>query len=179
MENGLPNIALWARSGSGKSFAAKYLVKRHGYQPCQPGEVCREITRRLFHEESKATLNKVNDALRAIDPNIWLRLGMEAVDDRREGVLIDGIRFRSNLEFCRERAFRLVKIEASQATRIRRLAERGQAFDIETDGEHAGETELEYAQFDYVIQNEIDNPENLYKQLDAIVGRPPIGKSLP
>ncbi len=173
MKNRLPNLALWARSGAGKSLAARYLVERHGYQACQPGEVCREITQRLFHEQSKATLNKVNDALRSIEPNIWLRLGMEAVN-RKDGVLIDGIRFKSNLDFCREWSFRLVKIEASQNTRLRRLAERNQAFDIETDGKHAGETELEGEPFDHVIQNDSDDPEDLYEQLDAIVGRKPI-----
>lgn len=119
-------------------------------------------------------LNKVNDALRAIEPNIWLRLGMEAVD-QIDGVLIDGVRFKSNLDFCRERGFQMVKIEASQPTRTRRLAARGQIFDMETDGKHAGETELERGPFDFIVQNDVDDPENLYKQLDAIVGRPPVG----
>lgn len=113
-------------------------------------------------------LNRVNDALRSIEPNIWLRLGYQAMESRN-GVVIDGIRFESNIEFCRLHGFRLVKIVASEPVRLRRLAARGQVFDPLTDGGHAGEMEIENAAFDYTVRNESDDPRALYDQLDAIV----------
>jgi dephospho-CoA kinase len=174
MKTGLPNIAIWARSGAGKSFATKYLEERYGYEACKPGVICREITLRLFGEDSKTMLNKVNDALRGIEPNIWLRLAFAAVN-RKEGILIDGIRFRSNVDFCRQNGFVMVKIMASEATRIARLEARGQSFDITVDGQHPGETEIEDERFDHTIDNDRDDPDALYRQLDAIVGRSAIG----
>jgi hypothetical protein len=174
MKNELPNIAIWARSGAGKSFATKYLEENYGYEACKPGAICREITLRLFGEDSKTTLNKVNDALRQIEPNIWLRLGFQAVG-RKDGVLIDGIRFASNVEFCRQNGFRMVKIVANEAIRMARLTARGQAFDVKIDGEHAGETEIENETFDHVVHNDHDDPVALYRQLDSIVDGSAIG----
>jgi dephospho-CoA kinase len=168
MKKGLPNIAIWGRSGAGKSFATKYLEERYGYEVCKPGAICREITLRLFGEDSKTALNKVNDALRHIEPNIWLRLGFEALS-RKDGILIDGIRFVSNVEFCRQNGFRMVKIIAGEATRLARLAAREQAFNLKIDGEHAGEIEIENESFDHTVYNERDDPDTLYRQLDAIV----------
>jgi cytidylate kinase len=174
MKTRLPNIAIWARSGAGKSFATKYLEERYGYEACKPGAICREITLRLFGEDSKTTLNKVNDALRKIEPNIWLRLGFEAVG-REDGILIDGIRFISNVDFCRQNGFLMVKIVASEATRLARLAARGQAFDLMVDGEHAGETEIENESFAHTVHNDHDDPAALYSQLDAIVDGSAVG----
>jgi dephospho-CoA kinase len=174
MKTRLPNIAIWARSGAGKSFATKYLEDRYGYETCKPGAICREVTLRLFGEDSKTTLNKVNDALRQIEPNIWLRLGFEALS-RKDGVLIDGIRFVSNVEFCRQNGFRMVKIVAEEATRLARLAARGQAFDVKVDGEHSGETEIENESFDHTVHNERDDPDALFRQLDAIVDGSAVG----
>lgn len=115
-------------------------------------------------------MNKVNDALRAIEPNIWLRVAM---DDIREtnGLLIDGIRFKSNLDFCRERGFKLVRIDATLSTRMRRLKARGQEFNVESDANHAGETELQDETFDHVIRNDQDDSVAFRQQLDTIVAR--------
>jgi dephospho-CoA kinase len=149
----LPNIGVYGRSGAGKSTLANQLVAEFGYQLARPGAVCREITQRLFRADDKTTLNKVNDALRGIDPNIWLRVSLE--DCRPDTpIVIDGLRFKSNLEFLRGAGFSLWKVEAPEETRRERLIGRGQAFDWSVDAEHAGETELDDERFDMVISNE-------------------------
>jgi dephospho-CoA kinase len=174
MKTQLPNLAIWARSGAGKSFATRYLEERYGYEACKPGAICREITLRLFGEDSKTTLNKVNDALRQIEPNIWLRIGFEDMG-RKEGVIIDGIRFASNVDFCRKNGFLMIKITASETTRMARLKARGQTFDLAIDGEHAGETEIENERFDHTVHNDHDDSNAFFRQLDAIVDGSAVG----
>jgi dephospho-CoA kinase len=167
----LPNIALSARSGAGKSLASSYLQKTHGYALCQPGAICREITQRLFSTQSKTALNKVNDALRLIDPDIWLRVALQELGDQKPGtpICIDGMRFKSNVEYCRKNSFLLVAIEASEATRIGRLKKRGQEYDAAIDAAHAAETEIENVVFDHVICNDGDDPRVLYNEIDKIL----------
>jgi dephospho-CoA kinase len=165
------NIALSARSGGGKSLAAAYLHSRYAYTICAPGAICREITRRLFDSESKTMLNRVNDAMRGIDPDVWLRVALKELQPITPGrlICIDGMRFKSNLAYCRSHGFQLVKITASEQTRARRLAARMQVFDPAVDEMHAAETEIEDEAFDYIIANEEDNPETLYRELDLLV----------
>jgi adenylate kinase family enzyme len=61
-------IALSGRSGSGKTTVANYLVAKYGFTRCSTGAACRELCKNLFGGESKAILNQVTDALKAIDP---------------------------------------------------------------------------------------------------------------
>src|SRR5260370_24038765 len=119
----LPNIALSARSGAGKSLASEYMQSAYGYAVCRPGAICREITERLFGTQSKTMLNKVNDAMRTIDPDVWLRVALQELGAVRPGtpICIDGMRFRSNVEYCRKNSIVLVAIEASDEARMRRL----------------------------------------------------------
>jgi dephospho-CoA kinase len=167
----LPNIALSARSGAGKTLVAGYLQNTYGYTLCRPGAICREITERLFGTQSKTALNKVNDAMRAIDPNIWLRVALQELGTLPLGapICIDGMRFRSNVEYCRNNSFILVAIEASEETRMRRLEGRGQEYDQTVDTVHPSEAEIEDIAFDHVIRNDGCEPELLYKAIDEIV----------
>lgn len=167
----LPNIAISARSGAGKTLAAEYLQSTHGYALCTPGAICREITQRLFGTQSKTILNKVNDAMRAIDPDVWLRVALQELGTIRPGtpICIDGMRFTSNVEYCRKNSFVLISIEASEKTRMRRLEGRGQEYDLVVDAGHPVETEIEGVAFDYVIRNDGDDPKLLYKEIDEII----------
>jgi dephospho-CoA kinase len=167
----LPNIALSARSGAGKSIASDYLQNTYGYALCRPGAICREITERLFGTQSKTMLNKVNDAMRAIDPDVWLRVALQELGALRPGtpICVDGMRFKSNVEYCRKNSFVLVTIDASEETRMRRLKARGQEYDVQVDAAHAVETEIEGIPFDHVIRNDGDDPRLLYKEIDKIL----------
>ncbi len=167
----LPNVALVARSGAGKSLTSEYLRQTYGYALCRPGAICREITLRLFGTQSKTTLNKVNDAMRAIDPDVWLRVALQELGSLQPStpVCIDGMRFNSNVEYCRKNSFVLINIEASESTRLRRLESRGQEYNKAVDAVHAVETEIEGIAFDYVIRNDGDNPKLLYIAIDEII----------
>lgn len=148
----LPNIAIYGRSGAGKSAVAQYLAETRGYHTVGPGKICREITKRLFGSEDKTILNQVNDALRTIDPDIWIRVSLEETD-RQAPLIIDGLRFKSNLTFLEGAGFCLWKIESTDANRRLRLERRGQNFDWGVDADHAGEVEIEKERFDFAMAN--------------------------
>lgn len=139
-------------SGAGKSTVVAQLVNEFGYQAAHPGAVCREITSRLFGTDDKTSLNKVNDALRSVDPNVWLRVALRDCDPQIP-IVIDGIRFKSNLDFLRGENFSFWRISCPADLRRGRLAARGQSFDWAVDARHAGETELCGYAFDVEIDN--------------------------
>jgi dephospho-CoA kinase len=158
------HIGLYGKSGAGKTTVARYLCERHGYAHVHPGGVCREVTLRLFGSNDKAKLNAVNDALRNIDPDVWVRVSLQEAP-QKVPLVIDGLRFRSNLQFLRQLDFDLWKIEAPDETRIGRLEGRGQTFDWSTDAQHFGESELEGCDFAAVITN-IGNENELHRAIE-------------
>jgi cytidylate kinase len=168
MKKNLPNIGLSGRTGAGKSAAAQYLHQRYGYVVCQTGAACRQIAQRLFATESKSMLNRINDAMRAIDPNVWIKVALsEAPLD--QPLVVDSVRFSSNLELLRARSFVLLRIRASTLRREQRLRERGQEYDFEIDDLHESEREIENERFDYELDNESADIQLLYRQLDRAV----------
>jgi hypothetical protein len=140
-----------------------HLVERFGYVRAHPGRICREIAQRLFGAEDKTRLNEVNDAMRGIDPNVWVRVSLEEIPSGAT-IILDGLRFKSNLEYLHDRHFLLWKVEAPIELRKARLEARGQAFDWARDAAHAGEIELENHPFDAVLVNDGDL-ERLYTQI--------------
>jgi hypothetical protein len=132
---------------------------------CSTGAACRDICRRLFGTESKAVLNQVTDALKGVDPDVWLRAAFSAPEERKP-VVFDSMRFANDYAFLLARGFAMWRIEAPLATRLFRMEARGQAVNPEDD-EHAAETELDGYRFDRTIDNFEDGFEALYRKIEA------------
>jgi len=161
----LPNIALYGKSGSGKSTVAAYLVTRHKYIHCSAGRICRQICRELFDSEDRAILNAFNDAVRRIDPMVWLRVAKKAIN-RGQPVVFDSMRFETDRLYFKALDFQLWRIDCPETKRRERLTLRGQIFEV-TDELHPGEVELENSTFDRTFTNDSSNIEDLHKQIDA------------
>lgn len=160
------NIALYGRSGSGKSSVAEELLG-HGYQHLKTGRACRRICTELFDSDDKSILNQVTDALRAIDPSVWLRSALgEAASDAP--IVFDSMRFPSDYVRLRDEKYLLVRVEAERPTRLQRLAERGQEYDPDRDDGHEAEVSLHDFEFDVVIDNSGDR-EALSRQVLALL----------
>ncbi|MFT8245554.1 hypothetical protein [Roseomonas sp. BN140053] len=95
----------------------------------------------------------LDDALTPIDPSIFLRAALRGIPSN-DGFVIDALRFRDDLSIARDLGCRVIRIVAADETRLRRLKARGQVFNIETDGYHRSEVELDDAEVDYEIRND-------------------------
>ena len=164
------NIALYGRSGAGKSSVADVLVAEYGFVKCSSGAVCRQVCLSLFKSESKTLLNEVTDALKAVDENVWLRAAISANVEGKPAVF-DSMRFVGDYRFLTERAFTTWKIVAPLEVRLARLRARGQSFDPEVDEFHRGETELESHHFDVVIDNSSSDLSALYDSIRTALAR--------
>jgi dephospho-CoA kinase len=162
------NIALYGRSGSGKTTIAQFLVKNYGYNRCSTGDACRHVSKFLFQSESKKILNQVTDAMRIIDQNVWLRTALTLVPDDSL-IVFDSMRFFNDYNYLKARSFSLWKVEAPIELRLERLYQRGQLYDLEEDENHITETELEKYTFDYTIDNSDILFQSLYRNLNAIM----------
>jgi len=150
-------FALVGKSGSGKSEVCRFLSESRGIRLIKTGAICRQIARLLFDNEDKRSTQILDDALTPIDPSIFLRAALRGVGPD-ENFVIDALRFREDLAVAREAGCMVIRVVASDEVRVRRLVARGQAFDLETDGCHRSEVELDDAPVDLEIVNEGEIP---------------------
>src|SRR5688572_14015046 len=149
----LPSISLCGRSGSGKTLIANYLADRYNYHVCRTGAINREICSRLFGDESKAILNRVTDALRAIDPLVYIRTTLRE-SPLGQPLVFDSIRYRSDYEFAKKNGFICWLIHCPLEICVTRLNRRGQSFIVGKDDQHLSETELLECKHDLIIDSE-------------------------
>jgi cytidylate kinase len=162
----MSSIALYGRSGSGKSTVAALFAER-GYHHVRTGVACRKICNELFGSTAKSLMNEVTDALRSVDPAVWLRAALRdmAVGDR---VVFDSMRFEEDYNYLRGQGFVLVEVTASLAVRERRLADRGQVFDPLVDDLHLAETALADMGYAMVLDND-GTEADLRRQVDRLL----------
>ena len=160
----LSNIAIYGRTGSGKTTVAEYLATKYGYTRSNPGSAVREISKFLFNSDAKTLLNRICDAMKEIDENVWLRRALLTIDPEQL-VIFDSMRFQNDYEYLSKHGFRLWKISAPLEIRMARLQERGQEFDPLIDELYRGESELENYYFDTYIDNSADF-STLYKNIE-------------
>lgn len=166
----LPSIGLCGKSGSGKSTVASYLVSEFGYTHIKTGTACREIALMLFADDSKTTLNAVTDALRSIQPDVWITAALRDAP-ANQLVVVDSLRFVPDYMLLRQKQYSLWRVEAPLAVRIARLTGRGQEYNPPTDEEAEAETELDGMPFDFVLHNNADTVvEDMYRQVRSALG---------
>lgn len=149
----MTQFALIGKSGAGKSTAAAMIAELHGARRVSTGAICRQISSLLIGNEDKASTQKVDDALLTIDESIFLKAALRGIADS-DAICVDSLRFKSDLQIARERGFYVIRIFAPDDVRVQRLKDRGQSFDLDVDGRHRSETELDDADVDLVILND-------------------------
>ena len=94
------------------------------------------------------------ECVRSIKDSAWIDYTLSIADRHPDccGLVLDG-RFLNEIEFCRERGFLDVRIEASEKTRLQRGKERdGQDYSAMLS--HASENSLDDHQFSVYINND-------------------------
>lgn len=179
-------LALTGRMRSGKDATAAYLAEHYGFARFAFGDGIREVCRDLFPDQfrnpdgserkPRALLQGVGQAMRAFDPDVWLTYCLDEIAFKLENDELDGLESRVVItdlrqpnEYARLRAegFVIIRVNASDETRIQRMIDAGDTFD---DGTLTHETEQHVDSF--AVDYEIDNNGSLaelYAQVDEIM----------
>lgn len=160
-------IALIGKSGAGKSEISRYLAERHGFSVVRTGKICRQISMILFGNDEKSSTQCLDDALTAIDPSIFLQASLRNADLKGH-VVVDALRFAEDLRLVKSMGFLTLRVKADAQLRLQRLAARGQAFDLEVEGTHRSEIELDDFGADFEVRN-AGSVADLGAALDAII----------
>lgn len=160
-------VALSGRSGSGKTEVASYLERRHGYVRVSTGRLCRQLCRDLFASESKTLMNAVTDAMRGIQPDVWLAAALRHAP-AGQPLVVDSMRFHEDHQLLRACGYELWRVEAPQELRWERLQRRGQEFNAARDDNAAAEVELDNTSHCRLLVNAGGLPD-LWKQVEAAV----------
>lgn len=189
----LPNIGLLGKMRSGKDTVAAYLAEKYGYTRFAFGDELKRYAHELFDEPAvgskpRALYQAFGQACREIDPDIWVRKCLEAVDWNAEdrAAFSASLRkhaphllsspFRAVITDCRQpneyhalksAGYTLIRVEAPEALRIHRAIESGDTFNLR-DLTHDTETALDGFAADFTVMNDAGLPE-LYAQVDAIM----------
>lgn len=162
-------VALIGKSGAGKSQVAGLLTHFTGAEVVKTGAVCREVSRLLFGNESKRSTQMLDDALTTIDESIFLRAALRG-RALEESVVIDALRFHSDVKLAKSLGFTLLRVRAPDHVRVARLRARGQDFELAADGQHRSELELDGIAVDREILNDTADPAHLSQLVEAFLG---------
>jgi dephospho-CoA kinase len=181
-------IALTGRMRSGKDSVADYLARQYGFARFAFGDGIRKVCHELFPDQfrdglngasrkPRALLQGVGQAMRAFDPDVWINRTLNEVNDwLRVNTIVETVKpnvvicdLRQPNEYARLRTegFVIIRVNASDETRIQRMIDAGDTFD---DGTLTHETEQHVDSF--AVDYEIDNNGSLaelYAQVDEIM----------
>ncbi|MCG5252599.1 AAA family ATPase [Brevibacillus agri] len=170
-------IALTGRMRSGKDAVAAHLTQQYGFVRFAFGDGIRKVCRELFPDQfanntkPRALLQGVGQAMRAFDPDVWVNATMRNIERMREGdvriartyftkyprpIVITDLRQPNEYERLRAEGFVIIRVNASDETRIQRMIDAGDTFD---DGTLTHETEQHVDSF--AVDYEIDNNGSL------------------
>jgi dephospho-CoA kinase len=145
------NVAIAGKMGSGKSALANYLEATHGYLRLSTSAVVRAVSTLVFGDEERHHLNALSDAVRRLDPNVWIAATLR---NQRETVplIVDSVRYVSEAEYLRSNGFQIWRIQTPHPLRAIRLEARGDTSNAD-DPNHATEREMDDFDYDLVLDN--------------------------
>lgn len=175
-------IALTGRMRSGKDSVADYLARQYGFVRFAFGDGIRKVCRELFPDQfanntkPRALLQGVGQAMRAFAPDVWVNATMRDVERHHDAYedavsyglmtgdtdiqpfrpVITDLRQPNEYDRLRAEGFVIIRVNASDETRIQRMIDAGDTFD---DGEFTHETEQHVGSF--AVDYEIDNDGSL------------------
>ncbi len=174
-------LGLAGEMASGKGTVAKYLVEEKQGASHRFSSILRDLSQRLYLEETRENLQKMSTAIReCFGQNVLCKtIYRDVKKDSNEIIIIDGVRRKQDVEELRKlKEFRLIYLEADLEKRFERIKNRGENSDDdnktleEFKKDHLREAEQEIkklkAEADFVIDNN-GSFENLYKQINRML----------
>lgn len=163
-------IAIIGKMRSGKDTAGDYLIDLHDFKRFAFGDEIGRVIKRYFptaHEYGKPRRHYqlIGQTFRQLDPDVWIH----ALDTdlffrstKNDNVVITDVRQPNEVEYLRSKGFVILKIEADEPTRLKRIAREGDRFDP-TTLQHETEIAVDGLSYDYLITNNGTPVSFLYK----------------
>lgn len=180
----LPNIALFAKTRSGKDEVYNVL-KRMGWnvERYAFGDAMKEKFYSVFPDmprEPKPTkaMIEFGEAMRKIDPFVWVKPTMNKMNTRKyelaqaglnvPSFVITDVRNWEEYNTCKNAGFTMVKVLASEETRIRRMETLGEEvsrsiLDAPT------EKRMDQFSYDFVVENDTDDYDTLVSNVTELI----------
>lgn len=154
-------VALGGLRGCGKSTIAGHLVNNHGFEKIAFSDILREIALLAGIElvNDRVYLSKLGEVLRSYDSDLLLKAVDKKITASKSYVVIEDIRFQSELKFCLERNIQTIYLEVSRDEQLRRIQKR-ERCNIKEAGELIDLTDEHYLNtksgWDHILQSEGD-----------------------
>ena len=113
-------------------------------------------------------MNRVTDALKLSDQEIWLRAALRGVSDSSP-IVFDSMRFKEDYNFFSRWSFITWRIITSLDLCVERLQARGEVFTLGVDEIHRSETELGEVAHSAVITNDSNGTASLFRKVDELL----------
>jgi cytidylate kinase len=167
-------VAISGKMGSGKTTLANVLEGYYGFQRFAFADKLKQVAMDLWglsHEEvygnkkNRRLLQDLGIKMREIDENVWADYLLRELNIRdayaspvqvTSNVVVDDLRFKNEYHKLRENGFIVVRVEADEGVRQKRI---GEAF---KNTGHLSECDLDdIVDWDVIINNNTDNKEEL------------------
>lgn len=121
-------VALGGPRGCGKSTIASHLVNNHGFEKIAFSDILREIALLAGIElvNNRVYLSKLGEVLRSYDSDFLLNAVGKKMTASKSNVVIEDIRFQSELKFCLEKNIKTIYLEVPRDEQLRRIQKREQ-----------------------------------------------------
>lgn len=176
-------LALCGKMRSGKDSVADYLAHQYGFARFAFGDGIRKVCRELFpdqfrdNKKPRALLQGVGQAMRAFDEDVWVRQCLAKIAEIHKyerrfrltpcDIVITDLRQPNEYARLRTEGFVIIRVNASEETRIQRMKAAGDAYTDE-DLTHETEQYVDTFAVDYELYND-GKLTDLYEQIDVMM----------
>jgi dephospho-CoA kinase len=134
------NIGLIGKLGSGKTFAANYLIENYGFKRISLATPIKEIMAKYFkcYDKSDPRYRRLaqkigTDWFRSEDPDIWIDCMIDETDKCYSDIFVcDDVRFVNEAEKLIKNGWVLIYLDCPEGVRIERCKKRDGTFDPAT-----------------------------------------------
>lgn len=165
-------IALSGPRACGKSTIAGHLVSHHGYTRIAFADALRELASVAGKEfaNDRVYLAQLGEKLRVLMPDFLLKVVQNKVNSLEGPVVIEDLRYPSEVKFCRSLGATTIRLEISEEVQLLRIEEREGKVGEEATNLLAclDESLLDGTQWDFVIDAIGDFKELAFK-LDSFI----------
>ncbi|WP_205439450.1 AAA family ATPase [Halobacillus ihumii] len=152
-------IAICGKLRSGKNEVADTLTDYFRFTQFAFSNGIKEVGKLLFpnefnrREKPRQLLQRLGQKLREVHPNIWVNYTFNEMDEvGAKRIVVTDLRQPNELEALKEDGFHIIRVNATDETRLKRSREAGDDFTLK-DMQHETELHVDSFEVDYDIDN--------------------------